>query len=161
MKASLKRASLALAVCVIAAPALAANILIDPITTAQTNALSSVLQFRDSQRQAVTIQATFTYGSGGTSADTYVQTSFDGGATWTDVANFHFTTASARFIYNLSALTPKTTEVVPTDGAIAANTSVDGVIGPLWRTKTTSVGTYATSTSLRVDIHTNMGRLVP
>lgn len=164
MKAPFKRAGLALALAaplLASAPALASNLLIKTITTAQAAALGPVLQSRDSQRQAVAIQGNFTYGSGGTSADAYVQTSLDSGATWTDVVNFHFTTASARFIYNLSGLTPKTTEVVPTDGALAANTSLDGVVGPLWRVKYTTVGTYAASTTLTIDAQFNMGRLVP
>jgi hypothetical protein len=138
-----------------------ANLLNATITTAQTTALSSVLQFRDSNPESVVLQGTFTYGSGGTSADAYVQTSFDGGATWSDVANFHYTTSSARFLFNLSALTPVTTQRTPTDGSIAANTAVDGALGPQWRVKFTTVGTYAGGTILRVDLMANRGRLVP
>jgi hypothetical protein len=141
--------------------AFASNLLNAAFTTAQSAALSSVLQFRDSGRESVELQATFTYGSAGTSADAWVQTSVDGGATWTDVAEFRFTTASARFEFNLSSLTPSTTEVIPTDGAMTANTSLDGVLGPMWRVKWTSVGTYAGNTNLRVDLMANRGRLAP
>lgn len=134
-----------------------AAILNVPVTTAVTALLSSVYQLRpgpgaQALPSGALIQGNFTYGSGGTSADAYVQTSIDGGGTWTDVANFHFTTSSARFIYNLNSSTSKTTEVVPTDGSLAANTSVDGVIGNLWRCKYTTVGTYAGGTTLRVDM---------
>lgn len=122
------------------------------ITTAQSAQVTAALQAIDGALQSAVIQATFTYGSGGTSADAWVQTSFDGGATWCDVANFHFTTSTARFAFNLSSLTPVTTEYTPTDGTLAANTAKDGMLGPQWRIKWTSVGTYAGGTTLRVDI---------
>lgn len=122
-----------------------------PITTAQAAALGSVLEMRAPLPYGVGVQGKFTYGSGGTTADAWVQTSFDGGATWTDVANFHFTTSSARFIFNLSALTPVTTQYAPTDGTLAANTAKDGIIGSMWRVKYTTVGTYA-GTTMEVDL---------
>lgn len=101
----------------------------------------------------LTIQANFAYGSGGTSVDAYVQTSLDNGATWTDIAEFHFTTAAARKIVNLNAQTPQTTQVTPTDGAMSDNTAQDGVLGPLFQVKLASTGTYAGATSLRIDIN--------
>ncbi len=97
------------------------------------------------------LQGAFNYSTGGTSADAWVQTSIDGGATWTDVANFHFSRSSARFLYNLSSTTPVTTEYTPTDGTLAPNTSKDGLIGPMWRVKYMIVGNYADGTTLRVD----------
>lgn len=96
-------------------------------------------------------QANLTYGSGGTTIDVYVQTSFDQGVTWCDVMNFHFTTASLREISNVN----RQTAVVPaaaTDGTLAANTKNDGVVGRLWRAKVVSTGTYAGGTTLTVDI---------
>jgi hypothetical protein len=81
-----------------------------------------------------------------------VQTSLDGGTTWIDIANFAFATATATFVYSLSPATPVTTEYVPTDGALGANTSKDGIQGNLFRVKWTSVGTYAGGTTLRVDM---------
>lgn len=101
----------------------------------------------------LTAQAVFTYGSGGTSVDAYLQTSVDGGATWFDIANFHFTTASAKALFNLSSQTPVTTQfTTPTDGSLTANTSKDGLVGPLFRVKLMSVGTYAGGTTLRIDV---------
>lgn len=123
------------------------------LTTAVAAQTTPTLQFASGYAPTnALIQGTFTYGSGGTSADAWVQTSADGGATWTDVANFHFTTSSARFAYNLSSLTPVTSEYTPTDGTLSANTAKDGLIGPLWRVKYTTVGTYAGGTTLRVDV---------
>ena len=122
------------------------------ITTAQAAQVAASALFRDRAPAHVLLHANFTYGSGGTSADAWVQTSLDGGATWCDVANFHFTTASARKFFNLSSMTPVATQATPTDGSLAANTCVDGLVGPLWRVKYTTVGTYAGSTTLAVHI---------
>lgn len=126
------------------------------LTTAVSDALSAVHYYgRRHVTRAICLQAKFTYGSGGTSADAYVQTSLDGGTTWIDIANFHFTTASATFIKNLSSLTPETTNITPTDGSMAANTAQDGVIGDRFRVKYTTVGTYAGGTTLEVVAYTD------
>ena len=83
-----------------------AMLLNQTITTALTNAVSTAQQVQGQMGvESVTIQANFTYGSGGTTATTWVQTSLDGGLTWTDVANFAFTTSSLRAVATLSALT--------------------------------------------------------
>lgn len=121
------------------------------ITTALTALVTGSTKLFGAPRN-LTVQANFVYGSGGTSVDAYLQTSLDGGATWIDVANFHFTTSSGIKIYTLSALTPKTTAVTPTDGSLTANTAVDGVLGPMFRVKYTTVGTYGGTTSLAIDI---------
>lgn len=92
---------------------------------------------------AATIEARFYYGSGGTGAKAYVQTTLDGGATWIDIASFSFATASAVKVINLSGLTPKTTAVTPTDGALADDTCIDGLLGSALRVKLTSTGTYS------------------
>lgn len=125
-----------------------ANLAITGAVSAQTTA---PVQFRDGVPESCILQANFTYGSGGTSADGYVQMSVDDGATWFDVANFHFTTASAIKLFNLSALTPVTTPRTPSDGSLASNTANDGILGPSARLKYTTVGTYAGGTTLRVD----------
>lgn len=99
----------------------------------------------------LTIQANFVYGSGGTNATVYIQTTLDNGETWTDIACFQFTTASARKIVNLSAQTPVTTAATATDGTMTANTAQDGILGPRFRAKYASTGTYA-GTTLDVDV---------
>jgi hypothetical protein len=131
-----------------------------PITTAVTATVTPMYQLRPGPggqllTTNMSLQATFTYGSGGTSADAYVQTSIDGGNTWIDVANFHFTTSSARYIYNLFSGTPVTTEYTPTDGSLSSNTAKDGQFGNFWRVKYVTVGTYAGGTTLRVDAIAN------
>lgn len=99
---------------------------------------------------AVSLQARLAYGSGGTKITVYIQTSLDQGTTWIDIACITFTTAGATKVVNLSGLTPKTTEITPTDGALADDTALDGVLGDRLRAKVVSTGTYAGSTVLSV-----------
>lgn len=112
-----------------------ASLLNATITTAVTGSLSGIAAAIEGTVSSVALQAVFTYGSGGTNATAYVQTSIDGGATWIDVACFQFTTSSAKSVGNLSATTAVTTLFAPTDGSLTANTTKDGVIGPQWRVK--------------------------
>jgi hypothetical protein len=126
------------------------NLLTLPIPAAIAGQIGPQIKLNGAPRN-LTLQANFVPGSGGTTVDCWVQTSLDNGATWADIANFHFTTSAAKGIYNLSAATPKTTQVVPTDGSLANNTAVDGILGPIYRTKTTVVGTYV-GASLSVDV---------
>lgn len=116
-----------------------------PITTALTGSAQTAIENLEGML-AGTIQAKFAYGSGGTSAKAYVQTTLDNGLTWVDIASITFTTASATKIINLSGLTPKTTAVTPSDGALSDDTCVDGVLGDALRVKITTTGTYANST---------------
>ena len=97
---------------------------------------------------ALAAQLRLAYGSGGTAIKAYLQTSLDQGITAIDVACFTFAIASGVKARNLSALTPKTADVVPTDGALADDTSVDGVLGDRFRLKIVSSGTYGGSTVL-------------
>lgn len=143
-------------VCALAGEAAAARLLTKTITTAQAGQVTTAQQLQGgAPPQNIVIQATFTYGSGGTSTDAYVQTSVDNGATWCDVAEFSFTTATGRKIFNLTSNTPVTTQATPTDGSLAANTAVNGILGPLWRVKYTTVGTYGGSTTLNIDVFTS------
>lgn len=99
---------------------------------------------------ALTVKARFAYGSGGTSCKLYLQSSCDNGDTWDDFACILFNTAGEAEKLNFSKLTPKTTQIAPTDGALSDDTVVDGAIGSLVRCKVISVGTYAGSTVLTV-----------
>lgn len=135
------------------APVQAFEMLIVPVTTAVT-AVSPTYQVRQGsggqQLNNIAIQCALTYGSGGTTIDAYVQTSLDGGQTWIDVVHCGFTTASSKVVYNLSATTPNTTAVVPTDGTLAGAVAKDGIIGSQWRVKYITVGTYV-ATTLDID----------
>ena len=96
--------------------------------------------------QSLGLHYNFVYGSSGTNMTVYVQTSFDGGATWTDIACFQSTTASQRRLYNLISSVGVTSIATPTDGSLSANTSVNGLIGDRIRLKYTSTGTYVATT---------------
>jgi hypothetical protein len=100
---------------------------------------------------ALTVQARFTWGSGGTTCKLYLQASIDDGNTWADFACIAFgNSASENPILNFSKLTPKLTQIVPVDAALADDTAVDGMISALVRCKVVTVGTYAGSTVLTV-----------
>ena len=128
-----------------------------PVTTAVTAQLGPTLQLRSRNAPwptIITLQGTLTYTSGGTTADAWVQTSLDGGLTWNDLANFHFTTAAGRLVFNLNTV-PVNTVVAQitsfTDGTLAANTAIAvPFFGSMFRTKYTTAGTYV-GTVLRVD----------
>jgi hypothetical protein len=124
------------------------------LSTAITGAVTAATTTPDildmAFHRSLTVQFNFSYGSGGTSVDVYVQTTFDGGTTWTDIANFHATTSNELRLYNLNRATSVTSIATPTDGALSANTSVDGLLGDRVRVKFTTVGTYAGSTTLLV-----------
>jgi hypothetical protein len=129
------------------------------ISTANTNLTSAVVTAQGPLPTSLAIYATFAYGSSGTAVDAYVQTSFDGGTTWTDIAQFHFTTAAAKRMYNLSRSTVVSSIATPGDGALSSNTSVDGLLGSHYRVKWSSSGTYAGASSLAVDVSAGGTRL--
>jgi hypothetical protein len=97
---------------------------------------------------AVTLQANFTYGSGGTNLKVDIETSLDQGLSWIHIARFAFLLASAEKLFNLSGLTPKTTVVTP--ATLSDDTVLDGILGDRLRAKITSAGTYAGNTSISV-----------
>lgn len=100
---------------------------------------------------AMAVQFRFVFGSGGTSVKAYLQTSLDDGDTPVDIACVAFGNASSEVqAINLSSLTPKTTQVAPSDAALTDDTAVDGLLGDRFRVKIVVVGTYAGSTTLNV-----------
>ena len=123
------------------------ELLNEAITAAVTAVTPDVIQSFD-RVESITVQAAFTYGSGGTTTKAWVQSSVDGGTTWFDIANFAFTTSTATRLYHLTAAAV-TSIATPTDGTLADNTSVNGLLGDRFRVKLTTTGTYA-ATSLVV-----------
>jgi hypothetical protein len=97
---------------------------------------------------AVTLLARFIYGSGGTTATVYFQTSFDQGQTWCDIASVQFATSSQAEVVNVSGLDKLTTWTAQTDGTLTAGTVLDGPLGDQLRVKVVSAGTYGNSTLL-------------
>lgn len=83
-------------------------------------------------------------GTGGTSADGWVQQSGDGGSSWCDVANFHFT-GTGFAIASLIQAAGAIASLPITDGTLAANTLLNNGSVPLfdqWRIKYQSVGVW-------------------
>jgi hypothetical protein len=112
----------------------------DTYTTEWTDQLDGV--------SAASLQVRLAYGSGGATIKVYVQTSLDQGTTPIDIACLTFATASGVKLVNLSGLTPKTTAVAPSDGALTDDTCLDGTLGDRLRVKVVSTGIYAGSTIL-------------
>lgn len=101
----------------------------------------------------VVAQAIFVYGSGGTTAKAWLQTSFDGGETWVDIMNFAFTTASLSKVSAVNAyIAPASQAFAPSDATLADNTIIQGSLGDRLRLKYTTTGTYAGGTTLAVDV---------
>lgn len=123
------------------------------ITTALTGSVvaTKVVKGKAGARE-IALQANFDYGSGGTTVKAWVQTSFDGGTTWHDIANFAFATADSRFLQNVVS-NPATpfTPAVATDASLADNTVKNGPLGDQFRVKLTTTGTYGGSTTLTID----------
>lgn len=96
----------------------------------------------------------FVFGSGGTSADVWVQTSLDKGVSWFDIANFHFLVATASKLHAVvwDPATPFTAGQAPVSGTLAANTVLNGILGDRIRALVTTVGTYAGGTTFNVDV---------
>lgn len=99
----------------------------------------------------IVLQGTFTYGSGGTTAKFWVQTSIDGGTTWRDIACFAFTTASLKKFAGLSVYISSAVIAAASDAALADDTALNGLIGDRIRVKYTTTGTYAGSTTAKID----------
>jgi len=98
----------------------------------------------------LTAQAVFVYGSGGTTAKVWVQTSLDGGLTWVDIMNFAFATATVTKFSSINIGIAVAAAITPTDGTLGDNLIVNGLLGDRIRLKRTTTGTYAGATSLKV-----------
>ena len=120
------------------------------ITAAATQVGTPVVSFEGAQ--ALSVQMRLSYGAGGTNIKAYLQTSLDQGTTWIDIACVLFGTAGEVAVFNLSGLTPKTVQLTPSDGVLADDTVVDGVLGDRFRVKVISTGTYASSTTLAIRV---------
>ncbi len=122
----------------------------ETITTALTAVIRSTTGGLYGMK-SLTVEANFVYGSGGTNLKAWIQTSLDGGSNWIDIANFAFTTTSGRKISTVD-IDAVATAVVPTDGTLADDAIVDGILGDQLRVKLTTTGTYAGSTTLDINV---------
>lgn len=119
------------------------------ITTALTGEAQTAITDLDGAT-AASITASFSYGSGGSTALAVVQTSCDGGTVWLDIAAFAFTTAAAVKYANLSGLTAKS---VGAYAALSTDGVNDGLLCPQLRAVLTTTGTYAnTVLTIRISV---------
>lgn len=118
------------------------------ITTAVAAGLSGVYTLPQMPVRALSLEAIFVYGSGGTTVDAWVQTSLDDGVSWFDIAQFAFLLAS---LNKVTVIVPSLGEagVLVVAKALADDTKVD-VIGDRIRVAYTTTGTYADTTTLQV-----------
>lgn len=112
------------------------------LTSALTASAQTAIDDLDGMT-GLTLEASLGYGSGGTTCVAAVQTSFDGGTSWRDVARFDFTTASATKHCNLNGLLSK---AVTTYAALGSQGVYDGVLGDRLRAVITTTGTYVDTT---------------
>jgi len=119
------------------------------ITTAVSATATTPVKLAGFAKYAV-VEAVFTYGSGGTTTKCWLQTTVDG-TTWIDIASLAFTTSTASKVSALSATVALAAGVTPTDGTLADNTIVNGLLGSQFRLKYVTTGTYAGGTTLKVD----------
>jgi len=118
------------------------------ITTAVTGVTTTAIDL-PGDAVALSLMAVFTYGSSGTDAKFWIQTSMDGGTTYHDIANFAFTTSSLDKIASINNLVVHTHKTV-TDVSLADNSIDNGVLGDKIRVKYTTTGTYAGSTKIKI-----------
>ena len=104
--------------------------------------------------QYLTAQAIFVFGAGGTNVTVYIQTSLDKGASWIDVISFQFLVTTATKVSAVSTYTALAAAITPTDGTLAVNTILSGLLGDRVRAKYVTTGTYTGTTTLAVDIVT-------
>jgi hypothetical protein len=99
----------------------------------------------------LSIESVFVRAAGGTTTKVYIQTSLDGGTTWFDVAQHDFATTTASKLSAVNrCIAPATQAVAPGDGALTADTIVQGILGDRVRAKVAVVGTYTGASSLKV-----------
>lgn len=118
------------------------------ITAAQAAQTSAVILLPG--LKGLLVHASFVYGSGGTSAKYWIQTSLDLGTTWVDVMCFAFATTTAKKVSGVRMDIALAAGITPTDGTLADNTILDGLLGDRLRVKYTTVGTYAGTTTIAI-----------
>lgn len=126
-----------------------ATLLSATITTAVTGVTTTPMGVRGASK--LMIEQIFTYGSGGTTANFYIQTRTNGG-TWRDIANFSRTTSSSTNWHVLTKNVAVAPAIAASDAALAANTILDGFIGDEIRVKYTTTGTYAGNTTIVINL---------
>lgn len=98
----------------------------------------------------ITFMAKLTVGGGGTDADLWVQSSADGGTSWHDIIQFHFTNSTLVKVGSVNGLIAST-HATATTATLADNTIVNGYIGTQLRVHYLTTGTFTGTTTLTLD----------
>lgn len=101
--------------------------------------------------QSATFFAKLIYGSGGTSISVVIQTSLNQSDDWIDICRFDFTTANAQKHATVGVFANAAPAAV---AALNSEGKLDNILGDRLRAKVTSVGTYASNTSISVRVAT-------
>ncbi len=121
------------------------------LAAAETAVVTAPVKFLTGMK-IVVAEASFVRAAGGTNAKFWIQTSLDAGATWIDIINFAFVTTTANLVAVCNAyLATSAASLTPTDGTLADNTVVPGVLGSYLRLKYTTTGTYSGASSITIN----------
>lgn len=103
--------------------------------------------------ESLTAQFRLEWGGAGSVIKCYLQTTLDDGEVPIDIGCVTFATAAKTVLYAFTKI-PVLTAVVPTNGALADDTAINGLLGPKFRVRFTSTGTaYTGSTVLTVRVN--------
>lgn len=101
----------------------------------------------------ISMSAVFTQGTaGGTSITVRLQTSFNGGLTWRDVACLQVLAVNADKACAIKKYIAAAVAAAASDGALAADTIVDGLFGDRWRLRVAIVGAYNADNKFRLNL---------
>lgn len=129
------------------------------ITTAQSIATSGKITKLPDNCKGLTAECVFVDGGGGTAIKVYIQTSMDaiGGTavgrapqTWMDIMCFAFATTAGRKVLKVIEGTAIVADHVETDGSLADDTAVSGIIGSHVRARIVTTGTYTGTSTIDV-----------
>ena len=105
--------------------------------------------FDPKSASTLTVIAEIVRDTGGTTCRVDVSTSFDDGDSWTEIMQFHFTTASDRKLCSIRRATAVAAAVDP-DAALADDAILDGLLGGRIKAVLNTTGTYAGTSHITV-----------
>lgn len=98
----------------------------------------------------LTATAVFARAAGGTTCKVYIQSSMDGGLTWSDMICIAFATTTAN--KSGSVVLGSSNPAASTDGTLTDDTTFAGAFGSMLRAKAVVVGTYSGASSIKVSV---------